>query len=221
MAETAWHSEEWLVAVVDHVRSYRDGLCSVAVLTDGVDLVAVAEDLDDLPDEVLAGLDGLLLQAVVPGVDLTAALARMAATAPRCRVVVSVWCADDELVAWCRALGAHAVVSADEPLTALFDALLLDAGAERPAAPATATERAHAVAARLTVTPRELEVLWRLAAGDTPQHIAHDLGRSLDTVRDHLRSLRAKLSCATAVELVVEAHGLGLLPRMSQPRPLR
>ena len=62
------------------------------------------------------------------------------------------------------------------------------------------------------LTPREVEVLRLVALGQDATEIAHDLGISLHTVRNHIRNLRHKLNAATKLDAVVKAIRLGILP---------
>ncbi len=62
------------------------------------------------------------------------------------------------------------------------------------------------------LTPREVEVLRLVALGQDATEIAHDLGISLHTVRNHVRNLRHKLNAATKLDAVVKAIRLGILP---------
>jgi DNA-binding CsgD family transcriptional regulator len=77
--------------------------------------------------------------------------------------------------------------------------------AARDASPAPAMVRAaapsppQALAARLPITPRESEVLARLAAGRTNDGIAADLGISRNTVARHVEHLYRKLGVHTRV----------------------
>lgn len=61
------------------------------------------------------------------------------------------------------------------------------------------------------ITPRELEVLRRVAAGLTPQEIANDLVISYYTVRNHTASLRRKLGVNSTLGVVQRARVLRLI----------
>jgi DNA-binding NarL/FixJ family response regulator len=54
------------------------------------------------------------------------------------------------------------------------------------------------------LTPREREILDRLAHGDMYKEIADKLGIALDTVRKHVRSIYQKLHVRTRTEAVVK-----------------
>ena len=61
------------------------------------------------------------------------------------------------------------------------------------------------------LTPRQLDVLRYLAAGHSTTAIATKLGISIDTVRNHIRGIMARLEVHTRLEAVIRAHDLGLV----------
>ena len=69
-----------------------------------------------------------------------------------------------------------------------------------------------AVAGTSVLTTREVEVLRLVALGQDATEMAHDLGISLHTVRNHIRNLRHKLNATTKLDAVVKAIRLGILP---------
>jgi DNA-binding CsgD family transcriptional regulator len=64
---------------------------------------------------------------------------------------------------------------------------------------------------RPRVTPREIECLRLKAAGKDSTDIARILAISPHTARDHLKSVRFKLDCATSAQAVSRAISLGIL----------
>ncbi|WP_049581052.1 LuxR C-terminal-related transcriptional regulator, partial [Streptomyces sp. SBT349] len=63
------------------------------------------------------------------------------------------------------------------------------------------------------LTPRQLEILRRVADGQTHQQIARALGLAVVTVRVHSAALRAALGARSLAHAVHLAHGAGLLRR--------
>lgn len=61
------------------------------------------------------------------------------------------------------------------------------------------------------LTPREQQVLERLAGGATNRQIAQGLYIADNTVKNHVRSILLKLDCQSRTEAVVTAHHLGLI----------
>ena len=60
-------------------------------------------------------------------------------------------------------------------------------------------------APEVVLTARELEVYWRLGAGDTIKEAAFHLGLSASTVYTHVDRIRAKLSVGSVAEIVRHA----------------
>jgi PAS domain S-box-containing protein len=63
-----------------------------------------------------------------------------------------------------------------------------------------------------SLTPRQAEVLRRLAAGCSTAQIARDMGISIETVRNHIRHLLRRLGVHSRLEAVAVARRDGLLP---------
>ena len=68
-----------------------------------------------------------------------------------------------------------------------------------------------AAVASLGLTPRELEVLHLLAAGQANKEIARALGVSPNTVKTHLARLFEKLGASSRTEAIAQGHALGIL----------
>jgi DNA-binding CsgD family transcriptional regulator len=68
-----------------------------------------------------------------------------------------------------------------------------------------------AAVASLGITPREVEVLALLAAGQANKEIARALGVSPNTVKTHLARLYEKLGAASRTAALAEARRLGLI----------
>lgn len=61
------------------------------------------------------------------------------------------------------------------------------------------------------LTPREFQVLRRLAGGDTTAKIALDLGIQSSTVKTHIHNILRKTGSANRAEAVAKAASMGLL----------
>ncbi|WP_328393096.1 LuxR C-terminal-related transcriptional regulator [Nocardia sp. NBC_00416] len=61
------------------------------------------------------------------------------------------------------------------------------------------------------LTATELTILRQLPSGRTTQHIADDLGVSINTVKTHLRGIYTKLGTGSRMETLQEARRTGLL----------
>jgi PAS domain S-box-containing protein len=65
------------------------------------------------------------------------------------------------------------------------------------------------------LTPRELEIIRRIALGATSREIGDDLFVTTETVRTHVRNAMAKTGTRTRAHLVAAAVCRGLLPAIS------
>jgi DNA-binding CsgD family transcriptional regulator len=73
------------------------------------------------------------------------------------------------------------------------------------------------VATGVHLTPRERQVLVLLAGASDVRGIARELGISVHTVRDHVKSLLSKFGVHTQLELVVRAQQLGIVGEPAAP----
>ena len=79
-------------------------------------------------------------------------------------------------------------------------------------APPTAEFVVNAAAQQsLRISDRELEVLSRLAAGQTNKEIARELDVSPNTVKTHVANLFEKLEARRRTEAILRARELGLI----------
>jgi two-component system nitrate/nitrite response regulator NarL len=107
----------------------------------------------------------------------------------------------DDLVAALAEIVAGNSVVAPELTGALARAVRQDSA---PPAPAPAFS---------DLTPREMEILCHLAAGQSNKVIGHELGISEGTVKLHVKSILRKLSVHSRVEAAVMAVEQGLCAR--------
>lgn len=205
------------VALVDPSSIGREALsCAIGAAGDlscawsGASLAAA-----DLGDH--GPVDAVVVVASSPGLDLAAEVTDARRRHPRAAVIVLSGYVDAYLVEHLVARGASIVTSTDIGLNDLFDVVRVGRVTSAASAPASGEVWASGVAESLGITRRELDVLRNLAEGHSPQQIARLLGLAVGTVRDHLKQLRHKLDCANAVELLVSAHRVGLLPNLGRP----
>jgi DNA-binding NarL/FixJ family response regulator len=79
----------------------------------------------------------------------------------------------------------------------------------RPPKEPTSRERA-ATSLPKALTPREMEVLSRIASGETNRQIAQELHISLSTVKRHLERILSKLGVSDRTQAAVKAIEIGL-----------
>jgi len=94
-----------------------------------------------------------------------------------------------------------------------FLGLGLWAGARmfRRTPPATEFTPNTAVQQTLKISERELEVLQRLAAGDSNKEIAQALAVSPNTIKTHVANLFTKLEVSRRTEAISRARELGMI----------
>ena len=63
------------------------------------------------------------------------------------------------------------------------------------------------------LTRRQIEIVRLLAAGESTDSIAAELGIAIDTVRNHIRNLLRRLGVHSRIEAVVEARRRGFVRR--------
>jgi DNA-binding CsgD family transcriptional regulator len=80
----------------------------------------------------------------------------------------------------------------------------------RPAGPGF--KRNDAAIRSLGLTPRECEILARLAVGESNKEMARTLGISPNTVKTHLARLYEKLEVERRVQAIEKARSLSLIP---------
>jgi DNA-binding CsgD family transcriptional regulator len=86
-------------------------------------------------------------------------------------------------------------------------------GVVRPADPPDA--RPVEVEPPPELTPRQHEVLSLLGRGLNTQQMADEMGLSVETIRNHVRSVLAQLRVQSRLEAVVAGHRLGLLDHVN------
>lgn len=79
-------------------------------------------------------------------------------------------------------------------------------------APPGPFQRNTAALASLGLTPQELKVLERLAAGQSNKEIARTLGLSPNTVKSHIARLFTKLEVSRRTQALGKARDLHLIP---------
>ncbi len=203
------------VAVVEADALFRDTLRAAIDNGTGLRCVASGAHLDELG--VNGSVEAVVIGASTPEKDVLRQAAVAKRRHPRAKVVVIAGRFDAELIDQVKKAAGCAVVSTDQPLDDLVNAIVGDRGASEPRG--HRQQHAETRAIELGLTPREREVLLLLADGRNVAAIAYSLGISTATCRDHIKHLREKLHCQSAIEVVVTAFRLGLLPELTPPVP--
>ncbi|MGN6429168.1 MAG: response regulator [Gaiellaceae bacterium] len=190
-----------------------------------LDLEIVAEaksGSEVLPRVAEVDPDVIILDIRMPGIDGLELLDRLRDREPEARVVVLSGVEDPELAAEAVRRGAKAFVGKGiDPaelapiLRQVFEgAVLTESVGGRSSA-------AHAVADDLELTPRELEILERVAAGRSNKQIAHEFWLSEQTIKYHLTNVYRKLGVASRTEAARFAYERGLAGGPSNGDPGR
>jgi DNA-binding NarL/FixJ family response regulator len=177
----------------------------VGEASDGAEAIRLAETLR--PDVILMDLQ-------MPGVDGLAAIAELAKRGGRARVLVLTTYDTDGYVVPAIEAGATGYLLKDAPRDELLRAVRAAAQGQSVLAPSVAStlmNRVRTPAAPELLSPRELEVLQLVAAGNTNRGAATHLFISEATVKTHLLNIYAKLDVPDRASAVAEAFRRGLL----------
>lgn len=208
------------VLVVDDQAIVRDGLVTVLSLVPDLEVVGEAADgalAIDAVDEHLP--DVVLMDLRMPVLDGAAATARIVARHPDVAVLVLTTFADDESIMTALRAGARGYLTKDagrvEIATAVravasgqttFDAAIgarLVAQLAGPTTPAAEPASVASVHERFPdLTPREADVLERIADGRTNPEIAAELFLTVPTVKSYVNQVFQKLGVRTRAEAV-------------------
>ncbi|WIB60024.1 response regulator transcription factor [Curtobacterium sp. MCLR17_007] len=209
------------VLVVDDQAIVRDGLVTVLSLVPDLEVVGEAADGDQAVAAVDEHLpDVVLMDLRMPVLDGAAATARIAERHPDVAVLVLTTYADDESIMTALRAGARgyltkdagrveiatavrAVASGQTTFDAAVGARLVAQLADQPVPAAAAPAGVAPVRARFPdLTPREADVLERIAEGRTNPEIAAELFLTVPTVKSYVNQVFQKLGVRTRAEAV-------------------
>ncbi len=106
--------------------------------------------------------------------------------------------------------GVSGFVLKGSPLSMVLDALQCARDGRRYIDPTIAADFMSQSSAR-TLSPRELEILQRVADGGQNATIAHDLSLSAETVKAHVSNILAKLEVDGRTEAVAKGMREGII----------
>jgi NarL family two-component system response regulator LiaR len=202
--------------IVDDHPVVRRGLRSLLESQAGLEVVGEAGDGGSAP-ALAAELraDVVVLDLVLGDEDGAEVVRQIRRRAPRAAVVVLTSYHGDELIARSLRAGALSYLLKDSEPDELVKAVRAAARGESVLHPHVAARVLGQLRGeRLTddLTPREMEVLTRIARGQTNREIAAGLYVSDETVKSHVSSVLAKLRLADRTQAAVYALRRGLVP---------
>ncbi|GAA4387897.1 response regulator transcription factor [Actinomadura verrucosospora] len=220
------------VLVVDDQAVVRAGF--TAIINGEPDLEVVGQAGDGA--EALRAVprcrpDVVLMDIRMPGVDGLAASRELAATGSLARVLVLTTFHRDEYVFGALRAGASGFLLKDCDPQELVDAIRTVAGGEALLAPAVTRRLIDAFVTgaisppsvpdgRLkALTPRERDVLVRMASGLSNTEISAALGIGTATVKTHVNAILGKLRLRDRVQATIFAYDAGLVRPGAAPPP--
>lgn len=200
----------------------RAGMAALLKTDDSVSLLGTSADCETTAAMVGDGGPAVVLVDLPPasdgaGLEAVRRLHGMA-SAPRVVVLGRDYAREQVLAAF--EAGASACVSTAAELEDLLSAVRAAEAGRTFCCPVVARILVEAPASHASevptlglrpLTPRELEVLERIARGQTDRQIAITLGLAVGTVHTHRKHIMAKLGVRNVAGLLRRARSLGLL----------
>ena len=209
------------VLIADDHRSFAEALKTVIDLERGLVVTEVVTDGRSAVDKVVVERpDVVLIDVEMPEMDGIATTREIKRLFPDARIVVLT--ADEDEVTLARAMeaGASGFVSKVRPVSEVADAVRA-AFAGRPGFDPAEVNRMLAeladlrqedAAARTRVerlTPRQIEILQRMADGLSSEEMAGELGISRHTLRTHVQNILTKLGVHSKLQALAVAIRFG------------
>ena len=219
------------VVIADDQGIVRSGLRAILESEPDIEVVGEAQDgLDAVGIVARRHPDVVLMDIRMPRMDGLLATREIVRESAGVGVIVITTFAEDEYVFGALQAGASGFLLKDAPAPRILEAVRVVARGEGLLAPEV-TQRLIRRFAEIQpsragdpilaeLTPRERDVLLRIAAGKTNAEIADDLVLEITTVKGHVGRLLAKLGLTSRVQAVVFAYETGMvLPSAHGPEP--
>jgi DNA-binding NarL/FixJ family response regulator len=201
------------VLIVDDHVMFAESLARLLVGREGIDDVVVADSVGALrasagqiaPD--VAVVDWQLGDGRAPD-----AVAVLRQRTPDVKVVVLTGALAPSVVRQAMDLGCSGVLTKDRAADELFDAIETALDGEFSMSPAALSMAVEAqTAGDEALSERELDVVRAIARGLSNAEIAEELYLSVNTVRNHIQRISAKLEVGTRLEIAMTAIRRGLI----------
>jgi DNA-binding NarL/FixJ family response regulator len=207
------------VLIVDDHAILREGLRAMLNYYDDVEIVGEAQDGNEAIAQVEALLpDVVLMDIAMPGMNGLEATRLLRQKYPQTRILVLTQHEDRQYVVPLLQAGAAGFMTKRALGVELINALRVVARGETYLQPSAATTLVEEIrhtndgsnTVAESITPRELEILRHIVAGETNTQIANALTISVKTVEWHRANLMSKLDAHSVADLVRYAieHGL-------------
>ena len=208
------------ILLVDDHALVRAGMKSLLHEIEGVEVVAEAADgAEALRLAAELRPDVVLLDIAMKGMNGLDAAARLREQLPLAKVIVLSMHTSEEYVLLALRAGAAGYLIKDSATSELELALKAVARGETYLSPAISrqvvdgyVQRVGAAAAPDPLTPRQREVLKRIAEGRSTKEIAYELKLSVKTVETHRAQIMERLGIRDVAGLVRYAMRAGLVP---------
>lgn len=199
-----------LLMVDDHA-ILREGLRAMLNYYDDIEIVGEAQDGNEAIQKVgELSPDIVLMDIAMPGMNGLEATRLIRQQFPKTRVLVLTQHEDRQYVVPLLQAGASGFMTKRALGTDLINALHVVARGETYLQPSAATTLVEEIRHQENsggnlsdaLTPRELEILHHIVAGETNAQIANALSISVKTVEWHRANLMSKLDAHTVADLV-------------------
>src|SRR5450755_3510890 len=207
------------VVMADDHPVFRDGLAMI-LRERGIAVVAeVADGQETIEAAAAHHPDVVLMDLTMPGLGGVEATRRLLAVQPAVAVLVLTMSEDDDSLFAALRAGARGYLLKEAAADDIARAVVTVARGETVLGARVSTRVLDAVRGGLLpgapapfprLTEREREVLELVARGYPNARVAHHLGLSEKTVRNHVSAILAKLPAATRAEAVALARDNGL-----------
>jgi two-component system, NarL family, response regulator len=199
------------IMIVDDHEVVREGLEAVIARQPDMTVVAsVGNGQDALGALAQAAPDVVLLDLRMPQMDGMAVLEALRARQPQLKVLMLSAQTGDEAIFQALNRGAAGYVSKAAPSSDLVDGIRQAMRGRVKPSPDVA-ERLAERALREPLSGREIEVLRRVAHGESNREIGAALGLAENTVKNHIKNIMLKLEAADRTEAVTVALRRGII----------
>jgi DNA-binding NarL/FixJ family response regulator len=202
------------VLVVDDHRSYAEALSLAISIEPGFEPIGAVPDVESAIERVLLQRpDVVVIDWQLPRVDGVEGIRRILVADPKVKLVMITGHADSGLRKLAALAGASAFLAKESSIAEIVQAVRDSVTGDASIDITSDISEEHVAA--LSLTPREIEVVYLLAKGrDTPT-IASALFLSVHTVRGYVKEVLRKLGAHSQLEAVAIARRAGLLPDAS------